>query len=117
VIFTISPDPQGPRSDLLDQIKEALTNLRARDPDVRRIVLQPLVGGPGGNVCIYHDHPIFASAAQPIVIDAIDQLVGGDVLAGPDPTVSSCDGFRDGKGHLTLVASAEIAREVADSYR
>lgn len=100
------------------QIERAVATVRQRVPSARRIVLQPVVGGPGGSVCeSWLGGDVRASVIHPVIARAIERVAGGDVVAGPEPTVDSCRAYADPLGHLRSNAAERVGREIGAAYR
>lgn len=98
-------------------IERAVAVVREKYPNVEQVVLQPVVGGPGGEECLSPDSaPVRASVQQPFIAQAIAQVAGGDVVAGPVPEVRSCDDYMDRLGHLTDAAAGPIGEAIGDFY-
>ena len=75
--------------------------------------MQPAVGAPEGmcrEVRSVRNHPVIA---QGIRIAA----ERGTVKAGPDPTVASCNQFRDQLGHLTEDGARQVKQVLRVHYR
>lgn len=105
------------------KIQESVKNIRDKYPNVRRIVLLPVVGG--------HDHhecprpkggggSVRAARQHPYIDKAIAKVVATDpkrqVVAGISPEVPDCKGFRDNVGHLSREAEAPVGKAVADYF-
>jgi hypothetical protein len=98
------------------QINTVLGLIRARYPNARQIVLQPVVGGPGGGSCQIGGQPVRAASNHPVIWQAINQVAGGDVVAGAKPTVRSCGDYADSTGHLTDQAKGPIGTNIGQFY-
>jgi hypothetical protein len=110
-------------TDWVSGIRAVIATIRRRHPQVRRIVLQPVVGGPGDGPCptpadpqrgvrAAFNHPRIDAAIAVVVRDA------PDLEAGPSPEVRMCGDYEDQVGHLRAAArspiGAAIGREYAD---
>ncbi len=118
VVFTI-----GSRDLPLDPpayavaIRSAIATTREMFPDLRQIVLQPLVGGPDDGQCIAHSGRVVeASASHPVVDRAIALVIGGNVVPGDSPEVRTCDDYQDSVGHLDRQAEGPIGAEIGAYY-
>lgn len=117
VVLTISGVASTEVARWRREIRAAISTIRAKYPKVKRILLQPVVGGPGHRTCLLDGVPVKASAAHPIIDAAIRGLVNGDDLRrGADPLVRKCADYRDRKGHLTEAARKPIARRIAQRW-
>ncbi len=117
IILTISGKRQSNPAIWAEQIRAAIDVIRSKYPSVRQIVLQPVVGGPNNGECpIPGGGVVRATANHPIIDEAIALVVGGDVIAGASPEVSSCDDFRDSIGHLTDSATGTVGRSLGEFY-
>ena len=100
-----------------DEMSAAVANIRDKYPSVQQIVLQPVVGAPDANGCFFGNAEVRASENHPIIAAAIDNIAGGDVVAGLAPTVGDCSHYSDQQGHLTVPAGGEsVAAQVDDFY-
>jgi hypothetical protein len=97
-------------------ILAAVETVGDKYPDVARIVLQPVVGGPGGQTCTHNGDPVRASVNHPVIDAAIAEAVGGHVAAGFSPEVRTCDDYQDAIGHLERDARGPIGRTIAEFY-
>ena len=120
VILTItrSPDlpPQPTAADYVPDIRAAIANMRAKYPAVRQIILQPVVGGPHHEVCHVDGRPVRASVNHPIIDDAISLVIGGDVVRGYSPEVSTCAEYKDDLGHLVGRGASELIARIGSYY-
>lgn len=86
-------------------IRSEIATVRLKRPTLQQILLQPVVGGPNEAVCSWpaptEQNAIRASFNHPIIHQAIDRVVGGDVAWGPHTSVTSCSHYDDSTGHLT----------------
>ena len=99
-----------------DAIEATLTTIRTLLPEVKTIVLQPVVGGPDHQPCPSGGTDVRASWQHAYIDEAIDRVVGGDVHAGASPEVRSCDDYTDAVGHLTEDAAEAIGRTIGEVY-
>lgn len=100
-------------------IRNVVTTIRNRYPSARQIVLQPVVGGPGGTACPWRgaqEGAVRASYNHPFISQAAGRVVGGEVVLGPDMAVRTCADYADDQGHLTDSARGPIGRNVAQFY-
>jgi hypothetical protein len=97
-------------------ILAAVDTVGDKYPGVERIVLQPVVGGPGHQTCTHNGDPVRASVNHPVIDAAISEAVGGDVVAGFSPEVRTCDDYQDAIGHLGREARGPIGRTIAEFY-
>ncbi len=116
VVLTISGNFNADPAWWADQMNVVISLIRARYPGVRRILLQPVVGGPGHATCGRAGTGVRASVNHPVIDAAIRRVVGRDVVTGADPLVRSCDDYSDATGHLTSAAAGPIGAEIARFY-
>jgi hypothetical protein len=111
-------------TDWVSGIRAAVATIRRRHPQVDRIVLQPVVGGPGNRPCPTPADPqrgVRAAFNHPLIDQAIATVVrdAPDLEAGPSPEVRTCGDYEDQVGHLRTAArspiGATIGREYADA--
>lgn len=123
--FMISISDGGLADDDVDGWRDAIQGtidaLRINHPQVQLIILQPVVGGPNDGPCFRGgDGPpaqqVRATRNHPTIDLAIQQLVGGDVIAGMSPEVRTCDDYTDGVGHLIFEAEAAIGAIIGAWY-
>lgn len=103
-ILQVSPDHEDELDDVVVDLVAAIDAIHTIVPTATRITLVPPVGGP----C-----PVGLADAQPMVIDAISQVIGGDVDAGPTLLVPDCAMFRDNAGHLSASGQVWVAEQMA----
>ena len=116
-LLNISDDFHNDISYWVQQTNAAMNNLRNKYPSVQQIILQPVVGGPGGNLCTFNGLVVRASYNFPYINQAISQMVnGGSVVAGDAPTVRSCADYADNIGHLTDDAKGPIGVAIGNYY-
>lgn len=116
VILTISGLLDEDPADWASDIRQAIDTVRSKYPDIEQILLQPVVGGPDSTVCFVGGDPVRASVNHPVIVKAIESLVGGDVDAGAFPEVAACSDYVDAKGHLTSEGAVAVGGEVAGYY-
>jgi hypothetical protein len=117
VVLTISKQVFEDDPDVWARdIRAAVETVRDKYPSVERVVLQPVVGGPGHDECTYQGNPVRASVNHPTIDQAIADVVGGDVVAGASPEVRTCDDYQDTPGHLTDDADGPIGRAIGEFY-
>ncbi|HXJ37165.1 MAG TPA: hypothetical protein VMS22_24315 [Candidatus Eisenbacteria bacterium] len=102
------------------RIRAAVATIRAKHPQVKQIVLQPVVGGPGHAVCPYPGAPqgVRASFNHPYIDQAIAIVVGDapDIAAGYSPEVRTCADYQDDVGHLVPDARGPIGDVIGQFY-
>ncbi len=112
-------------NQVANDIRAAINTIRAQYAgSLRRIYLQPVVGGPGGTtICKINNIAIRASSNHPFIDQAIDQViaagVGFDVRRGADPTVADCSWYLDDGqyvGHLTNAAKGPVGQAIGAFY-
>jgi hypothetical protein len=105
----------------IQDLRAAIATIRLRHPEARRIVLQPVVGGPLHAVCPFPDQAlgVRASFNHPYIDRAIAAVVGDspDLVAGFSPEVRSCADYSDGVGHLVPAARGPIGLTIGEYYR
>jgi hypothetical protein len=112
VLLTISiPSTRPSVAEWVSDIQTEITNILNRYSNVRQIVLQPTVGGPGDSTCPFDGNvadPVHASVIHPSIDAAIAQVVAADttgiVVAGVSPEVRTCADYADDSGHLCAPA-------------
>lgn len=116
VVLTISATGQDVQ-DVVDQIRLALATVEDKHPGAA-IVLQPLVGGPDGETCTVDGHTVRASRTAPMIAEAVAEIVAEDAeyIAGPNPTVASCDQYTDSVGHISDEGAVHVAEQLAEAY-
>jgi hypothetical protein len=99
-------------------IRAAVDRIRIEIPTVEIILLQPVVGGPDGQVCSSGTERVRAEYQHPYIWEAIVDVAldEPDVFTGMAPRVDQCDDFRDGRGHLTEDASVRVGASVGEYY-
>ena len=121
VILTITSHQYDSNVPLWAQrIRTAVATIRREHPQVRQIVLQPVVGGPGGAVCptAANRQGIRATFNHPYIVQAIALVVpdSGDLVAGIAPEVQSCANYTDDLGHLAAAGRAFVGQEIGQYY-
>lgn len=117
VLLTISDDQYVDDVSIwVTYIRSAVDTIRAMYPSVRQIVLQPVVGGPGGEPCEHGGITVRATFNQPFVRRAIAQVTGGSIVAGASPQVRTCDDYQDSAGHLEGDAREPIGQALGEFY-
>ena len=121
VLFTITL--QAYESDVAvwaQKIRAAIATIRAKHPSVRQIVLQPVVGGPMGQVCPVPTNVlgVRASYNQPFIAQAIAQVIqdAPDLVAGDTPDVQACADYLDDVGHLQPAARGPLGAAIGSYY-
>jgi uncharacterized delta-60 repeat protein len=121
VVFTITL--QAYESDVqvwAQKIRAAIATIHQKHPQVRQIVLQPVVGGPMGGGCPYPGQPLGVRAAfnHPFIDQAIADVVhdSPDLVAGISPEVRSCADYSDNIGHLTPAARGPAGSQIGQYY-
>jgi hypothetical protein len=99
------------------QTQAAITNLRAKYPSIRQVIVQPVVGGPGGGQCTFNGEVVRASSNFPYIDEGLDRLANGvDIIKGISATVRTCSDYADDMGHLTDQAKGPIGVTIANYY-
>src|SRR5439155_20274576 len=81
------------------------------------IDLQTFGGGPVRTQCAnVHGAVVRSSAMQPVIVQSIKMVAGGDIIAGAVPDVVSCTDYADHSGHLEPDAIGPIGTEIAGFY-
>jgi hypothetical protein len=121
VVLTITLDHY--ESDVtvwVAKLRGAIATIRARRPQVRQIVLQPVVGGPRHALCAFPGEPrgVRASYNHPYIDAAIATVVrdAPDLVAGISPEVASCGAYEDEVGHLTEAGRGPVGTAVGRYY-
>jgi hypothetical protein len=116
IVLDVTNDYQADVNWWIGQINTAVQTIHAKFPSVRQIVLQPVVGGPGGGQCRFGGNIVRASYNHPVVDQAIASVAGDDVVVGADPTVRTCADYADDIGHLTPDAQVAIGTSILNFY-
>lgn len=99
------------------ETRAAITNLRAKYPSIQQVIVQPVVGGPGGGECTYNGEVVRASSNFPYIDEGLDRLANGvDIIKGISATVRTCADYADDMGHLTDQAKGPIGVSIANYY-
>jgi hypothetical protein len=133
VVLSISGPYGSDATAWADAIEGTIRNIREKIPSARQIVLQPVVGGPGGQSCPAPpdgtsqrkgEGRVRASWQHAHILNAIRKVVKQHatddpvrVVAGCEPTVRTCDDYADALGHLKPGAAKAVAGTVGDYYR
>jgi hypothetical protein len=106
-------------------ISATIDTIKTKYPSARQIILQPVVGGPGGQTCAPPGRPdgrVRASWQHKHIHAAIRQVVkdrGEDsvrIVEGFAPQVRTCDDYSDALGHLKQEAAAVIGKAIGEHY-
>jgi uncharacterized delta-60 repeat protein len=121
VLFTITlQDYESDVQVWTQKIRAAIATIRLRHPEVRQIVLQPVVGGPMGRNCPFPGQQlgVRASFNHPYIDAAIAEVVNDspDLVAGISPEVRSCADYSDNVGHLIPAARGPAGLEIGQYY-
>jgi hypothetical protein len=121
VIFTITlQDYETDVQVWTQKIRAAIATIRLKHPQVRQIVLQPVVGGPMHTVCPMSGSTlgVRASFNHPYVDAAIAEVVGDspDLRAGVSPEVRTCADYSDDVGHLVDGARGPVGDAIGAYY-
>ena len=102
------------------KIRAAIATIRLKHPQLRQIVLQPVVGGPMHAVCPVAGiaEGVRASYNHPYIDAAIAEVVGDspDLVVGFSPEVRSCTDYSDDVGHLVSAARGPIGDTIGTDY-
>lgn len=125
VVLTISGNIGDTTTDpqvWADEIDKAITTSTMKYPSLRQIILQTVVGGYHGDICVSDTgEDVRASVNYPVIDQAIDLVVNNhstniETIKGISPTVTDCTGFKDSQGHLTLDESNIVGRIIGEYY-
>jgi hypothetical protein len=121
VLFTITlPTYESDVQVWAQKIRAAIATIRQKHPQVRQIVLQPVVGGPNDMICPFSGAPqgVRASFNNPYIDQAIAQVVNDspDLVAGFSPEVRSCSDYADDLGHLTPAGRGPVGLAIGQYY-
>ncbi len=116
IVLTISGDFQTDPDVWARHIREAIVTIRTMYSAVRQIVLQAVVGGPDHGLCHVGGQVVRASFNHPVIDQAIQRVVGVDVVAGFSPEVRTCQDYADSTGHLTEAAAGPIGAAIGAFY-
>lgn len=105
-------------------IQAAIANIRSKYPNVRMIVLQPAVAGPGFAACSDGSannsdsiaHGIRCTYTEPYIQSAIMAVSRANVRGGYIAQASACGDFADWAGHLNTTPQTTIGQAVAAYY-
>ena len=116
VMLNVGPTNDDQLANVEALTRQAIQTIRTKFPSVRQIILQAMIGGPGHATCYVNGQPVKSTVYHPTVDDTIARVVGGDVVAGTSPEVSSCSQFTDTSGHLTRDGSQYMASVLGSFY-
>ncbi|MBA4149048.1 MAG: hypothetical protein H0X66_13100 [Verrucomicrobia bacterium] len=122
VVLSISGPYGSNEAAWADAIDATIKTIRQKLPTARRIILQPVVGGPAHASCSSGDQLVRASWQHKHIDNAIADVVtrraGGDIEVHPgfSPEVRTCSDYADSLGHLTRSAGAAAGRAVAEYF-
>ena len=109
-------------TDWINGIDATINTIALKYPSVRRIILQPILGGPGHQLCEITGQVVRASSSHPIMDEAISAVVAArtgtlpEVVAGISPEVRDCTDYNDTLGHLTREGAVASAQLIGESY-
>ncbi len=116
IVLDVSGDFHADAGWWVGQINSVLGIIRTRYPSARVIMLEPVVGGPGGTRCQIGGQDVRASFNHPFIWEAINRVAGGDVVPGFEATVRSCGDYADTTGHLQDSAKGPIGATIGQFY-
>lgn len=123
VILSISGSYGANENAWAAAIDETIETIRGKIPNVQRIVLQAVVGGPDREPCYTDDGMLIRASWQHAHIDnAIATVVAArfgtepEVVPGFSPMVRTCDDYSDGLGHLTAAGAVAAGQTIAEYY-
>lgn len=117
VLLSISGPYGADETKWADAIAATVVAIRRKYPSVERIVLQPVVGGPGHRDCLVDGDRVRASWQHAHIDHAIAGVVNRvDVVAGLSPEVRSCADYRDALGHLTPAGATAAGGSIGAYY-
>lgn len=116
VVFQLT-DRLGSEAEWVEALQDLVGLLEERYPGAR-IDLIPIAGGPRGEKCPAPNESglVHATEIQPLIIGAIAMVAGGEVRAGPVPSVADCSQYRDKPGHLTHDGARFVAEQMGNAY-
>ncbi|MBI2929470.1 MAG: hypothetical protein HYY24_27720 [Verrucomicrobia bacterium] len=106
----------------VEAINATIDVIMDKFPSVRRILLQPVVGGPDHALCEVGGDTVRASESHPYMDNAIATVVAArtgtqpEVHAGFSPEVRTCADYVDSTGHFTAEGAAAAAQAIGDYY-
>lgn len=134
VLFSVSGPYGKDVKGWANAVKKAVGTIQQKLPTVKKIILQPVVGGPNGKTCkcirncnfesspfkkIFKD--VRASWQHEYIAKAIDQVASdqenGIAVKGFFPQVGSCSHYIDGLGHLTKQGAEYVGKTIANYYK
>jgi hypothetical protein len=129
VLLSISGPYGADEKAWAQAITATIRTITAKLPSARQIILQAVVGGPGGQPCpapaggpARGDGRVRASWQHAHIVRAINEvvkeLVDGPVaiVAGFEPQVRSCEDYADALGHITPAGGAAAGRAIGEYY-
>ncbi len=123
VVLCLSGTNETDVAGWVANIEATLQTITNKLPSVRRIILQPIVGGPAHQTCVAtNGNPVRASVSHPYMDEAIAVVVAGragtqpEVVAGPSPEVRACEDYRDDIGHFTGEGAVAAAQAIGQYY-
>jgi hypothetical protein len=121
VLLDVSGDYHSDLNFWITNMKAAITNIHNKYPNVRQIILQPVVGGPRGGSCPTSDPAsqfgtVRATYNFPFISQAIGQTASAANVIGNQPTVDVCANYLDWVGHLDTTFSGVIGTRIAQYY-
>jgi hypothetical protein len=134
VLLSVSGPYGSDEKAWADAIEATVATIKKKIPTARQIILQTVVGGPGGKPCPAPaggrkarpggkaGGEVRASTQHPHIVNAIrtvvERHVGGAVktAAGYEPQVRGCEDYRDALGHLTPDGAVAVARALGEHY-
>jgi hypothetical protein len=118
IILTISGEFNSNVQWWADEIQKTISVINEKYPSVEQIILQPVVGGPQGELCNFGGEQVRASSNHPVIDQAIAQVANGDdILIGASPEVDNCNQYKDSIGHLTNSGYSSVAQKIAQFYQ
>jgi enterochelin esterase-like enzyme/ubiquinone/menaquinone biosynthesis C-methylase UbiE len=134
VLLSVSGPYGSDEKAWAEAIEATIVTIKKKIPTARQIILQAVVGGPGGKPCPAPagghkarlggkgGGDVRASAQHPHIVNAIRAVVkkhaGGamEIVAGFEPQVRACEDYADALGHLTPAAAAAVGRTIGEHY-
>jgi hypothetical protein len=122
ILLTISTPSGIPTLDWwVQNIRAEIATIRQQRPNAGSIILQSVVGGPGGATCYFGGNlanPVHASVIHPTIDQAIAVVVldSPDLVAGISPEVASCGQYADNTGHLTTMGRSVVGQAIGAYY-
>jgi len=123
VVLCLSGTNETDVAGWVTNIEATILTVTNKLPSVRRIILQPIVGGPAHQTCVAtNGNAVRASVSHPYMDEAIALVVAAragtqpEVVAGPSPEVRSCADYRDDIGHFTAEGAIAAAQAIGNYY-